>query len=56
MNFGELIAQYGGPFFGFLARPLLRALPASVPPRVPVSPVRRAPACWPRTPPNFPSA
>ena len=54
MTIGEFLTQYVGAFFGFLGA-ALAAWPVWAPPRAPASPVRRAPACWPRTPPSSPS-
>ena len=48
MTIGEFLTQYAGAFFGFLGAALAAGL-------APASPVRRAPACWPRTPPSSPS-
>ena len=56
MTIGEFLTQYAGAFFGFLGAALAAGLPVWAPPRAPASPVRRAPACWPRTPPSSPSA
>ena len=49
MTIGEFLTQYAGAFFGFLG-----AAPAAGLARVGM-PERRAPACWPRTPPSSPS-
>ena len=59
MTIGEFLTQYAGAFFGFLGAALAAGLAcvgsAQGTGRPPASPVRRAPACWPRTPPSSPS-